>query len=87
LQPCTVRLPCCNGDPDTTVFAHAPSISKGVGQKSPDWWGAFACSSCHDVLDSRTPHHYPEALILDTWLKAIHETLRIQFKDGLLRES
>jgi hypothetical protein len=51
---CTVRLyPYCNGNVETTVLAHAPSQDKGMGIKSPDWWGAFACSDCHDIVDGR----------------------------------
>jgi hypothetical protein len=84
LQPCTLRLPGCNGDTATTVFCHAPSVSKGTGIKSPDWWGGFACSSCHDLVDGRTPTHLPEVIIKDAWLRSIHETQRIFFRDGLL---
>jgi hypothetical protein len=54
MQPCTLRLPGCNNDPETTVFAHAPSIDNGMGLKAAqDFWGAFACSNCHDVADRR----------------------------------
>ena len=85
MQPCTLRLPCCNGDPETTVACHAPSISKGTGIKSPNWWISFACSSCHDEVDGRSDHHYPHDLISEAWLRGIHETQRILFRDGLLR--
>jgi len=86
MQPCTLRLPGCNGDTATTVFAHAPSISKGTGIKSEDWWGCFSCSACHDLVDGRVPHQIPEEVILQQWLRGIHETLRIQFMDDLLCE-
>ena len=53
-QECTIRLhPYCNGNIETTVLAHAPSPDKGMGIKSPDWWGAFSCSDCHDIVDGR----------------------------------
>jgi hypothetical protein len=84
MQPCTVRLPGCNADPTTTVFAHAPSSSKGMGIKSEDWWGSFSCSSCHDILDGRKKSDIPREEILERLLNGIHDTLRIQFRDGNL---
>ena len=56
-QTCTIEIPgVCNHDPETTVFAHyqAPGHG-GMGTKSDDSSGAYACSSCHDVLDGRSP--------------------------------
>lgn len=54
-QECTVRLPCCNGDPSTTVFAHYRLAGTcGTGKKPPDFQGAWACSVCHDECDGRT---------------------------------
>lgn len=55
-QPCTIRLACCNGDIRTTVLAHYRSVRLGAGtsHKPADFIGAFACSSCHDVVDGRT---------------------------------
>ena len=56
-EECQVRLPgICNGDPATTVWAHAngSAAGKGIGMKSPDLLGAYACSSCHDEVDRRT---------------------------------
>jgi hypothetical protein len=50
-----IRLPgICNHDPDTTVLAHVRLIGvSGMGVKSPDLLGAWACSACHDVVDRR----------------------------------
>jgi hypothetical protein len=50
-----IRLPgICNHDPDTTVLAHVRLIGvSGMGMKSPDLLGAWACSACHDVVDRR----------------------------------
>ena len=56
-EECQIRLPgVCNGDPATTVWAHAngSAAGKGIGMKSPDLLGAYACSSCHDEIDRRT---------------------------------
>lgn len=54
-QECTVRLPgVCNWNPETTVLAHLPSGSKGVGMKGLDTVAVFACSACHDAIDGRS---------------------------------
>jgi hypothetical protein len=58
-QPCMVRIPgVCNHDPATTVLAHING--GGMGTKTSDLFGAFACSSCHDVIDGRvkSPQHF-----------------------------
>lgn len=53
-QTCTLRLPCCNGNPSTTVHAHIRAFSNaGVGIKPHDIHGVHACSACHDALDRR----------------------------------
>lgn len=54
-KPCMVRLPCCNGDPETTVLAHYRlSGTCGAGMKPDDLQAAWACSACHDECDRRT---------------------------------
>lgn len=51
-QECQVRIPnYCNFNPETTVLAHLNG--GGMGYKKHDLFGAFACSSCHDVIDGR----------------------------------
>ena len=53
---CMVRLPgICNFNSETTVLAHIRlSGVSGMGMKSPDLIGAWACSACHDEIDGRT---------------------------------
>jgi len=49
-QECQVREPgICNGNPETTVFAHLNG--GGMGMKHSDLHGADACSNCHHWLD------------------------------------
>ena len=84
MRPCTLRLPCCDGGGETTVFAHAPSVSKGLAQKSPNWWGAFACASCHDIVDHRVKHNYTQDFLAKAWLRGIHETQLYLFENGYL---
>ena len=53
-RDCLVRLPgVCNHRPETVVLAHyrLAGIS-GMGMKSPDLCGAWACSDCHGYVDS-----------------------------------
>ena len=58
-EDCTLQIhPHCNGDNETVVLCHLPSGS-GMGQKSPDWFAAYGCSSCHDIIDGRAgEQHY-----------------------------
>ena len=53
-RDCKVRLPgICNFDPATTVLAHYRMAGiSGMGLKSPDLLGAWACSNCHSYVDS-----------------------------------
>lgn len=54
-EACALRLDCCNGDPETTVWAHLQFFAwSGMAMKSNDLLGVYACSACHDSLDGRT---------------------------------
>ena len=57
-EQCLVRIPgWCNADPATVVWIHAngSAAGKGIGMKSHDLLGAYACSNCHDIVDRRRP--------------------------------
>lgn len=75
-QHCTVRLPGCNAGPDneTVVLAHAPCVDKAMSKKSPDWWAAWCCHSCHDILDGRKSGGLMPKEVKQAWLSAIYET-------------
>jgi hypothetical protein len=51
-----IRLAGCDGGGETTVLAHYRlSGYCGTGIKPDDLaFGAWACASCHDLVDSRT---------------------------------
>lgn len=84
-QTCTLRLRGCNGNPDTVVFAHAPSIDNGMGLKqAKDFWGAFACSNCHDMVDGRVSTKDDRITILERWLAGIYETQKRLIEAGLM---
>ncbi len=51
---CTFMGPTCNGDLETTVFAHlnGAAFGKGKGQKAHDIAGFDACFCCHGYVDT-----------------------------------
>lgn len=62
-EMCTLRVAgVCSEDRSTTVLAHLPDESHGMGRKSDDISACFACRACHDWLDGRTKTewHTPE---------------------------
>ena len=84
-QECTLRISALAGyggcaSTETTVLAHAPCRDKGTGFKSPDRWGAFACATCHDVIDGRLAvlSFVGKDNVMRAWLRGIYETQKIQ---------
>lgn len=71
-----VRLPgICNFNSETVVLAHIRLAGvSGMGMKSPDLIGAWACSACHDEIDGRT---HKSGLS--------HNELRLAHYDGMAR--
>ena len=85
-EDCAVRIPgVCNFDSETTVYAHAPCVDKGMGIKTPDYmaWGAYACSKCHDLIDGR--HQGWSEMSISYWFPAIYETQKKLRAKGLIR--
>lgn len=86
-QECTVQLHpyCLWGFTETTVLAHAPSELKGMGNKSPDWWGADACSACHDLVDGR--QRVPDLTAEEIYrahIRGVFRTLQRRIEGGLI---
>lgn len=53
-----VRIPGhCLFHPETVIWAHSNALAagKGVGLKSIDILGSYACHVCHDIYDRRRP--------------------------------
>jgi hypothetical protein len=85
-QPCSLRLPCCNHDRETTVLAHLRFFSMaGMGHKPPDWFAVYACSACHDAIDRRSDADVSQWEFEDL-LRALGETLKAHFAAGRLTE-
>jgi hypothetical protein len=49
--PCMLEFPCCNHDPETSVWCHWEDESFGMGRKAHDTSGFAGCSECHRFLD------------------------------------
>lgn len=84
-KDCKIRLfPYCDHNPDTTVFCHAPSSTKGMSRKSEDWWGAYGCYTCHGIVDGRIKTDIPDHEIKQRFFEAVHDTQKILFEEGLI---
>jgi hypothetical protein len=71
-QPCSARFPgICNGNPETTVWAHlnGGAFGKGLGVKAHDVLGFHACFACHSYLD--VGHGTRPILSNDTLLECV----------------
>jgi hypothetical protein len=85
-QECTAQIyPYCNGNSETTVFAHAPCEDKGMGIKGQDWWGADTCFNCHDILDGRVHTENWKSDITEIWNRAIFRTIKRRIEQGLIK--
>lgn len=86
-RDCLIRVPgYCNGNPETTVLAHARLIGiSGMSLKVPDALGAHGCSDCHDVVDGRRKTEFtPEQRRL-MLLEGVLRTQAVLIELGLLR--
>lgn len=77
-KPCMLRIPgICNYDTQTTVLAHVRMIGiSAMSMKAPDWFGAWACCSCHEHVDSKGGDQYLRRLmLLEGMVRTQHEIL------------
>ena len=82
-EECQVRLAgICNFNPETTVLAHLGG--GGMGTKMPDLFGAYCCSSCHDVIDGRVKTEMPRSEVMADFVGGIFKTQKILLDKGLL---
>jgi hypothetical protein len=84
-EDCTLRIAgVCNFDPKTTVFAHMNG--GGMGYKHHDIHGCYACSDCHDWLDSRVAYHSVEDYMKKAeFNRAMIETQNKLIAKGLIK--
>ena len=83
---CMVRIPeVCNHNSETVVLAHVRLTGvSGMGMKSPDILGAWACSSCHDAIDRRAHTDLDRDYVRLLHLEGMARTIAQLEKEGLL---
>ena len=83
---CMVRIPgVCNHNSETVVLAHVRLTGvSGMGMKSPDILGAWACSSCHDAVDRRNHTDLERDYVRLMHLEGMARTIAQLEKEGLL---
>ena len=82
-RECQVRMPgACDFNPETTVLAHL-NIG-GMRQKAPDIHGAFACFSCHDIVDGRKEWKEPSKWYGDDY-DDIERKISLMFHEAVIR--
>ena len=83
---CMVRIPeVCNHNSETVVLAHYRLAGvSGIGMKSPDLLGAWACSACHDAIDRRAHTDLDRDYVRLLHLEGMARTLAQLNREGLL---
>lgn len=86
-EACTLRFPCCNFDPTTTVWCHSNRAEdgKGMGIKARDEEGAYGCHACHSWLDGGYAGRMERALVDVYFDLARAESRRILHRKGLVK--
>jgi hypothetical protein len=81
-----VRIPeVCNHNSETVVLAHYRLAGvSGIGIKSPDLLGAWACSACHDAIDRRAHTDLDRDYVRLLHLEGMARTLAQLNREGLL---
>lgn len=85
-QDCTLNIiGICNYNPETSVLAHFPDETKGIGKKSDDISSGVSCSSCHDCVDNRRPWPPEEKPFFEWYLRRSQtRTIRLAIELGVL---
>jgi len=85
-EECTLQIfPYCNQDPATTVLAHLPCEDKGMAKKSPDWWSAYACSTCHGIIDGHIKTDLSQEEINKCMMRGKYRTMKRMIEKGLIK--
>lgn len=85
-RACTVRLPGCDGGGETTQPAHFRDLRLGSGgaRKPSDLMVAWACDSCHSIVDGRrkAPSGYTREGVRLAHAMGVLETITILEREG-----
>lgn len=81
-ESCMIRLPgICNFDAQTTVLAHYRLIGlSGMSFKVPDELGSYACSACHEAVDT---HH--DSVTRLAHAEGVMRTIALLVRRGVLK--
>ncbi len=81
-----VRIPeVCNHNSETVVLAHYRLAGvSGIGMKSPDILGAWACSACHDAIDRRAHTDLDRDYVRLLHLEGMARTIAQLNREGLI---
>ena len=84
-----MRLPgVCNHNSETVVLAHYRLAGvSGMGMKSPDIFGAWACSACNDAIDRRDHTDLERYFVRLAHLDGMVRTIAQLVKEGLVKSS
>lgn len=82
--PCMLEFPCCNHDPETTVWAHWRDETFGRGRKAHDTSGFPACSACHSWLDVGWAGKMSVSLIRAYVIRALQRTFVWLLEQGVI---
>ena len=80
---CSLRLGHCSSN-ETVVLCHIGK-RRGMGIKCADYFGVYACSNCHDIIDGRVKSNWTKEELARELLRALEETQEKLFKKGLLK--
>ena len=81
-ENCSLRLTSCE-PVETVVFAHIGK-NRGMAYKCADYFGVYACSACHDIIDGRRKSSFSDIELQAEKLRALEETQGKLFKKGLI---
>lgn len=84
-----MRLPgVCNHNSETVVLCHYRLAGvSGMGMKSPDILGAWACSACHDAIDRRDHTDLERDFVRLAHLEGMVRTIAQLVREGLVKSS
>lgn len=86
-QVCTLNFHGCSYGTETTVCCHGnyDFIGKGAGIKASDIYSVDGCSSCHSILDGRTPSEYTDEDKQYFFWRAFVKTTNRRLADGIIK--
>jgi hypothetical protein len=85
-EECQVRIiGACTGNPEHTIWSHAPlqAAGKGSGWKSICLAGAYCCTACDAVIDGQRPMPpgaTRESVLLDWFMGHMRSLVRLKQK-------